>query len=67
MDDIQGVLPKGLYQEVVVAWQSVLKVDMIALKDCLGMEFDSGSNENLSYFESLLCSWSGAKVLDIKR
>ena len=67
MDDIQGVLPKGLYQEVVVAWQSVLKVDMMALKDCLGMGFDSGSNENLSYFESLLYSWSGAKVLEIKR
>ena len=67
MDDIQGVLPKGLYQEVVVAWHSVLKVDMIALKDCLGMEFDSGSNENLRYFESLLYSWSGAKVLEIKR
>lgn len=67
MDDIQEVLPKGLYQEVVVAWQSVLKVDMIALKDCLGMEFDSGSSENLSYFESLLYSWSGAKVLEIKR
>lgn len=67
MGDIQGVLPKGLYQEVVVAWHSVLKVDMIALKDCLGMEFDSGSNENLRYFESLLYSWSGAKVLEIKR
>lgn len=67
MDDIQEVLPKGLYQEVVVAWHSVLKVDMIALKDCLGVEFDSGSNENLSYFESLLYSWSGAKVLEIKR
>lgn len=67
MDDIQEVLPKGLYQEVVVAWHSVLKVDMIALKDCLGMEFDSGSNENLRYFESLLYSWSGAKVLEIKR
>ena len=51
----------------MVAWQSVLKVDMIALKDCLGMEFDSGSSENLSYFESLLYSWSGAKVLEIKR
>ena len=67
MDDIQEVLPKGLYQGVVVAWQSVLKVDMIALKDYLGVEFDSGSNENLSYFESLLYSWSGAKVLEIKR
>lgn len=67
MDDLHVVLPKGLYQEVVVAWQSVLKVDMIALKDCLGMEFDSGSSENLSYFESLLYSWSGAKVLEIKR
>ena len=67
MDDIQEVLPKSLYQEVVVAWQSVLKVDMMALKDCLGMEIDSSSNENLSYFESLLYSWSGAKVLDIKR
>lgn len=67
MDDIQGVLPKGLYQEVVVSWHSVLKVDMIALMDCLGMEFDSGSNENLRYFESLLFSWSGAKVLEIKR
>lgn len=67
MDDLHVVLPKGLYQEVVVAWHSVLKVDMIALKDCLGMEFDSGSNENLSYFESLLYSWSGAKVLEIKR
>ena len=67
MDDLHVVLPKGLYQEVVVAWQSVLKVDMMALKDCLGMEFDSGSNENLSYFESLLYSWSGAKVLEIKR
>lgn len=67
MDDLHVVLPKGLYQEVVVAWHSVLKVDMMALKDCLGMEFDSGSNENLSYFESLLYSWSGAKVLEIKR
>lgn len=67
MDDLHVVLPKGLYQEVVVAWQSVLKVDMMALKDCLGMGFDSGSNENLSYFESLLYSWSGAKVLEIKR
>ena len=67
MDDLHVVLPKGLYQEVVVAWQSVLKVDMMALKDCLGMEFDSGSSENLSYFESLLYSWSGAKVLEIKR
>lgn len=67
MDDLHVVLPKGLYQEVVVAWHSVLKVDMIALKDCLGMEFDSGSNENLSYFESLLYSWSGAKGLEIKR
>lgn len=67
MDDLHVVLPKGLYQEVVVAWHSVLKVDMMALKDCLGMEFDSGSSENLSYFESLLYSWSGAKVLEIKR
>lgn len=67
MDDIQEVLPKSLYQEVVVAWQSVLKVDMMALKDCLGMEIDSSSNENLRYFESLLYSWSGAKVLEIKR
>lgn len=67
MDDLHVVLPKGLYQEVVVAWQSVLKVDMMALKDCLGMEIDSSSNENLSYFESLLYSWSGAKVLEIKR
>ena len=67
MVDIQGVLPKGLYQEVVVSWHSVLKVDVMALKDYLGMEFDSGSSENLSYFESLLYSWSGAKVLDIKR
>lgn len=45
-----------------MSWYSVLKVDMIALKDCLGMGFDSGSSENLSYFESLLYSWSGAKV-----
>lgn len=67
MDDIQGVLPKGLYQEVVVSWHSVLKVDMIALMDCLGMEFDGGYPENLSYFKGLLYSWSGAKVLEIKR
>lgn len=67
MDDIQGVLPKGLYQEVVVSWHSVLKVDMIALMDCLGMEFNGGYPENLSYFEGLLYSWSGAKVLEIKR
>lgn len=67
MDDLHVVLPKGLYQEVVVAWHSVLKVDMMALKDFLGMGFDSGSSENLSYFESLLYSWSGAKVLEIKR
>jgi len=67
MDDIQGVLPKGLYQEVVVSWHSVLKVDMIALMDCLGMEFNGGYPENLSYFKGLLYSWSGAKVLEIKR
>lgn len=67
MDDIQEVLPKSLYQEVVVAWQSVLKVDMIALMDCLGMEFNGGYPENLSYFKGLLYSWSGAKVLEIKR
>lgn len=67
MDDIQGVLPKGLYQEVVVSWHSVLKVDMIALMDCLGMEFTGGYPENLSYFKGLLYSWSGAKVLEIKR
>lgn len=67
MDDIQEVLPKGLYQEVVVSWHSVLKVDMIALMDCLDMEFDGGCPENLSYFKGLLYSWSGAKVLEIRR
>lgn len=67
MGDIQGVLPKGLYQEVLVSWHSVLKVDMIALMDCLGMEFTGGYPENLSYFKGLLYSWSGAKVLEIKR
>lgn len=51
MDDLHVVLPKGLYQEVVVAWHSVLKVDMMALKDCLGMEIDSSSNENLRYLK----------------
>lgn len=67
MDDLHVVLPKGLYQEVVVSWHSVLKVDMIALMDCLGMEFNGGYPENLSYFKGLLYSWSGAKVLEIKR
>lgn len=67
MDDIQEVLPKGLYQEVVVSWHSVLKVDMIALMDCLGLEFNGGCPENLSYFKGLLYSWSGAKVVEIRR
>lgn len=67
MDDLHVVLPKGLYQEVVVAWHSVLKVDMIALMDCLDMEFDGGYPENLSYFKGLLYSWSGAKVVEIRR
>lgn len=66
-DDIQEVLPKGLYQEVVVSWHSVLKVDTLALMDCLGMEFNGGCPENLIYFKGLLYSWSGAKVLEIKR